>query len=258
MWEENVGRPRRWTPRAWPREEEHECWLPCSFDEKQRRRERSRKRQKRKSNLFPPPASLLPPSPISLSCKMSQSSSLRNLPPVPPPSAKKADAYQEIEEQVERDIAEYDQARKTLKEVAEAEEQLSEIKKDALAVINKFNKKDAEGEEEEEEEVEEDSQSSNNESYIRPIRWVDEDMIPFLAEYCAASMHGKKIKKPMGAPFKYAASYKGFKPFFEGGYYVTNLELIPERKRYLIVNIVKYNPLSDADFARWYAKKTEE
>jgi len=40
-------------------------------------------------------------------------------------------------------------------------------------------------------------------------------MIPLLAEYCAASMHGKKNKKPMGAPFKYAASYKGFKPFFD-------------------------------------------
>jgi len=39
---------------------------------------------------------------------------------------------------------------------------------------------------------------------------------------------------------------------------VTNLELIPKRKRYLIVNIVKYNPLTDAEFARWYAKRTEE
>ena len=101
-------------------------------------------------------------------------------------------------------------------------------------------------------------QSSNRESYIRPIRWVDEDMIPLLAEYCAASVHGRRIKKPLGAPFKYAASYKGFKPFFEGVYYVTNLELIPKRKRCLILNIAKYNSLSDAEFARWNAKKMEE
>ena len=83
-------------------------------------------------------------------------------------------------------------------------------------------------------------------------------MIPFLAEYCAASVPGRRIKKPMDAPFKYAASYKGFKPYFEGGYNVTNLELTPKRKRYLILNIVKYNPMSDAEFVRWYAKRTEE
>jgi len=40
---------------------------------------------------------------------MSQSTSLRSLLPVPPPSAKKTDAYQEIEKQVERDLGEFDQ-----------------------------------------------------------------------------------------------------------------------------------------------------
>jgi len=46
--------------------------------------------------------------------------------------------------------------------VVEAEAQLAEIKKAAMAVINKFNKRDAENEEEE------DTQSSNKESYLRP------------------------------------------------------------------------------------------
>ena len=140
------------------------------------------------------------------------------------------------------------------KEVVEAEAQLAEIKKAAMAVVNKFNKRNSENEEEDD-----DAPSRNtDELYIRPIRWVDEDMIPFLAEYCAASVPGRKIKKPMGAPFKYAASYNGFKPYFEGGFYVTNLELIPKRKRYLIFNIVKYNSLTDAEFARWYEKRAEE
>jgi len=121
---------------------------------------------------------------------MSQPTSLRSLPPVPPPSAKKKDAYQEIEEQVERDIAEYDRARQTLKEVAEAEAQLAEIKKAAMAVVNKFNKRNSENEEEDD-----DAPSRNtDEPYIRPIRWVDEDMVPFLAEYCAASVPGRRIK----------------------------------------------------------------
>jgi hypothetical protein len=106
------------------------------------------------------------------------------------------------------------------------------------------------GVEESESEGEEEQENTLLANARSDLRLIAKKDVPLLAAYCM--INHKTLKKPMGAPPKFAAAYNGFRPYFAGGYYITDVNQIPTRKKYLLFGLHLCDPRTkDPKFAEW-------